>query len=411
VIEGIGERQPVYQTIIDDSADISGGVTYAITNLSQFLIDSQTGVVTLLDNPDAETEASYTFTVIATDAADNFAEQEVTLTVGNIDDSAPVFSSSNTGIVDENIGSGKPIYTAIASDESLVNFDLIGDAESLLSINNLTGVVSLNENPNFELKSSYTFTVRATDTADIPLSSEQEVTITVNNLDEIAPTIDSATTVGTIDENSGSDQIIYTVTSVDAADISGGVTYSLSEGSDSALRIDSITGDVTLVSNPDQEKQDIYTFTVIATDAAGNASERELTLNINDLDEVAPTITSDAVANSVEENSGSNQVVYTATVDDSADVSAQPISFSLAESSDAALTIDEATGEVTLTDNPDYTNKNAYSFTVIASDGAGNSNEGKSVTLSVNEAAPEPASIALVNDSGVNAEDNISSDG
>ncbi|MAV08329.1 MAG: hypothetical protein CMQ88_03905 [Gammaproteobacteria bacterium] len=411
VIEGVGVFQPVYQTLVDDSADVSGGVTYEITNLAEFTINSQTGVVTLMNNPDAETIASYTFTVIATDAAGNSAEKEVTLTVGNIDDSAPVFSSSNTGIIDENIGSGKSIYTAIATDESIVNYELIDGTDPALSIESLTGVVSLNENSDFELKSSYTFTVRATDTADEPLSSVQEVTILVNNLDEIAPTITSATTVDSVDENSGSGQVIYTVIANDLGDISEGFAYSLSEDSDSALSIDSSTGDVTLVSNPDQEKQDIYTFTVIATDAAGNASEQELTLNINDLDEVAPTITSDVVANSVEENSGSNQVVYTATVDDSADVSAQPISFSLAESSDAGLTIDETTGEVTLTDNPVYANKNAYSFTVIAADGAGNSSEGKSVTLSVNEAAPEPASIALVNDSGASAEDNISSDG
>jgi hypothetical protein len=49
-------------------------------------------------------------------------------------------------------------------------------------------------------------------------------------------------------------------------------------------------------------------------------------------------------------NSGSGQVVYTATADDSLDdVADSPITFSLSDSSDTALSIDSATGEVNAT--------------------------------------------------------------
>ena len=65
-----------------------------------------------------------------------------------------------------------------------------------------------------------------------------------------------------------------------------------------------------------------YSFAVIATDAAGNASEAQsVTLDINDLDDTAPTVTSGATAVAIDENSGAAQVIYTATADDSADVS------------------------------------------------------------------------------------------
>jgi outer membrane usher protein FimD/PapC len=40
-------------------------------------------------------------------------------------------------------------------------------------------------------------------------------------------------------------------------------------------------------------------------------------LSINDLDDAAPTITSGDTAITIDENSGSEQVVYTATADDS----------------------------------------------------------------------------------------------
>ena len=55
----------------------------------------------------------------------------------------------------------------------------------------------------------------------------------------------------------------------------------------------------------------------MATDAAGNSSERAVTLAVNDLDEVAPTVTSGATATAIDENSGAGQVVYTATSTDS----------------------------------------------------------------------------------------------
>ena len=80
-----------------------------------------------------------------------------------------------------------------------------------------------------------------------------------------------------------------------------------------------------------------------------------MTVTINDLDDAAPTITSGAVAVAIDENSGAGQVIYTATADDSGDdVAALLLLYSLAESSDAALSINAITGAVSLTTDPDH---------------------------------------------------------
>ncbi|MEC3939979.1 cadherin repeat domain-containing protein, partial [Leclercia adecarboxylata] len=84
------------------------------------------------------------------------------------------------------------------------------------------------------------------------------------------------------------------------------------------------------------------------------------TLGINNLDEVAPTITSGTIATAIDENSGAGQVIYTATATDTADISSG-VTFSLKAGSDAGLTIDPVTGAVTLTGNPDFENKASYS--------------------------------------------------
>ncbi|MGG4732507.1 beta strand repeat-containing protein [Leclercia adecarboxylata] len=305
-----------------------------------------------------------------------------------IDTHAPVFSSSSTASVDENIGAGQVVWTAVATDPSPFTYSLstIGDG-ALFSINASTGAVTLTGNPDFESKASYSFTVVATDAAGN--ASSQAVTLAVNNLDEVAPTITSGTIATAIDENSGAGQVIYTATATDNADISGGVTFSLKAGSDAGLTIDPVTGAVTLTGNPDFENKASYSFTVVATDAAGNHSSQAVTLAVNNLDEVAPAITSGTTATAINENSGAGQIVYTATATDTADISGG-VTFSLKPGSDAGLTIDPVTGAVTLTGNPDFENKASYSFTVVATDAAGN-HSSQAVTLGINnfdEVAP-----------------------
>jgi hypothetical protein len=233
-------------------------------------------------------------------------------------------------------------------DSQAYSLDLTQDNQgspisSQLSINSDTGEVSLAVDPDYETESEYNFSVVATDAAGNQ-SDVQEVTVTVDNLDEIAPVITSTDTVA-IDENSGAGQVIYTATADDSADISEGVTFSLSSDSDSALSIDATTGQVTLAVDPDHEAQSEYNFTVLASDGVNSPSEQLVTLTVNNLDEIAPTITSSATADAIDENSGAGQVIYTATADDSADIS-EGVTFSLSSDSDSALSIDAATGEV-----------------------------------------------------------------
>src|SRR5690606_3475249 len=55
--------------------------------------------------------------------------------------------------------------------------------------------------------------------------------------------------------------------------------------------IDPSSGAVTLTDNPDFESKASYSFTVVATDAAGNASTKDVTLAVNNLDEIPPSVT------------------------------------------------------------------------------------------------------------------------
>ena len=317
-------------------------------------------------------------------------------------------SSNAAGFTFEGQTNEVAITAEAAPDES--SSDDSTPVESQLNFDSATGEVTLNIDPDYETQSAYSLEVVATDAAG-NASDTQQVSVSVNNLDEIAPTITSGAPVLAIDENSGAGQVIYTVTADDSADISDDVIFSLSEDSDAGLTIDATTGEVTLTADPDYEAESQYSFAVIATDAAGNVSQAQsVTLNINDLDDAAPTVTSGATAVAIDENSGAGQVIYTATSTDLGDdVADTPITYSLEEGSDAALSIDAVTGAVTLATNPDHETQSQYSFAVIATDAAGNASDAQSVTLNIKDldyVAPTVTSgataVAVEENSGAN---------
>ena len=233
------------------------------------------------------------------------------------------------------------------------------------------------------------------DGLNLPVSDDMAVLV-----DTVAPAFVSGASAESIGENGGPDQVVYSAEASDAAT----VTYSLKETGDHALlSINAQTGAVTLVGNPDHETQASYQFTVVATDAAGNATEQTVSLDINDLDESAPVFTSAATATAIDENSGAGQVIYTATSTDDGDVSSGSITYSLETSSDPALSIDAASGKVTLTVDPDFETQESYSFAVVATDEAGNSSD-QAVTLSINDIADETSptitSVAITSATG-----------
>ena len=209
---------------------------------------------------------------------------------GIVDTFAPVFSSgasATAAAIEENIGEGQVIYQAVAMDSNSVRYSLAegGDAAAF-SIDAQTGKVTLIANPNYESQSSYSFTVVATDAAGH--SSQQNVTLAVNDVDENPPVFSSGTTAQAIAENSGAGQVVYTAVATDASEF----LYSLSGEDAAAFSINAQTGKVTLLANPDYESQSSYSFTVVATDALGNHRQQNVTLAISDVEEIPPTVSS-----------------------------------------------------------------------------------------------------------------------
>ncbi|MDX9815157.1 MAG: cadherin domain-containing protein, partial [Sulfurimonadaceae bacterium] len=269
----------------------TGTVTYTLsgTDSGKFNINSTTGILTFKSAPDYETPTDngtnnvYNVIIRATDNI-GYTDQNVAITVTNVNEAPVITSSATATAIDENSGAGQVVYTVTSTDvdaSATVSYSLSGTDASLFTIDSTSGEVTLTANPNFENKSSYSFNVIATDNGT--LTDTKAVTLAINNVNE-APVITSSATATAIDENIGAGQVVYTVTSIDV-DASATVSYSLSGTDASLFTIDSTSGEVTLTANPNFENKSSYSFNVIATDNGTLTDTKAVTLSINDVNE------------------------------------------------------------------------------------------------------------------------------
>ena len=189
LVENTGVDQTVYATV---ATAVWPAPTYAIagTDAALLVVNASTGFVTLTADPDYETKSSYSFNVTAIDAANNTsAATTVTFSITNVDEVIPTITSVTTGTdLAENSGAVQPIYTitAAANDGGTIqSYAIAGTDAGLLSVNASTGVVTLTADPDYETKSSYSFTVTASDAAGT--SNATAVTFSITDVVESLP--------------------------------------------------------------------------------------------------------------------------------------------------------------------------------------------------------------------------------
>ena len=320
---------------------------------------------------------SYSLVYEVTDGV-NDTSANVSIQVNDIND-APVFALETQDIAwDEN----NPIaFSAPASDEdanTTLSYSLSGTDAAEFSIDN-NGQVTLAENSTIadfedgDDKSVYTFTIVV---SDGELTDEQEVTVTINDLNDEAPVFTSDASF-TLDEGVTD---VTTVTTTDA-DANSTVAYSLSGADAQSFAIDN-SSDLTFVTTPDFESgKTSYEVTVTADDGA-NTTDQTITITISDLNDEAPVFTSDASFALAE---GVTEVTSLATTDADAE---SEVTYSITGGADeASFELTEA-GVLTLTVTSDFeSGKTSYEVTVTANDGVNVTNQ--TIVVSITDSNDE----------------------
>ncbi|RKR03730.1 cadherin domain-containing protein [Maricaulis maris] len=375
-------------------------LTYSVTgaDAALFSIDANTGAVSFLAPPDFETPLDadgdnvYEITVNASDGA-NTVTQAVSISVTNVNEFAPVFSSAAVDTVaEDSVGS---FYTAAATDGDgdTLTYSIAASGDgALFQIDSATGELSFVSSPDFENPADanadnvYELTLQASDGST---TTTHALVVTVTNVNA-APVITSSATANFVENGGGT---AYTVTATDGD--GDAIVYSIG-GTDAALfAINAATGAVSFLVSPDFEApadddgDNVYDITVTASDGLLSDTE-SVAISVTNENDVAPVITSAASASTAENNSGT---VYTATA---TDAEGDTISYTITGTDAALFQINASTGAVSFLTPPDFESPadnggdNVYDFTVVASDGTLTDTQAVSITVTDVDEANAP---------------------
>jgi Ca2+-binding RTX toxin-like protein len=150
------ENNPGTVYLASATAPTGDTVTYSITgrDSSLFAIDANSGAVSFITPPNHETPSDiggnnvYNFDVIAT-AAGASTTRPVTLTVNNLNDSAPVFANTSTFYVSEGILVALD-SSASDPDGDLLTYSISGTDAALFRIDSATGILSFRITTDFQ---------------------------------------------------------------------------------------------------------------------------------------------------------------------------------------------------------------------------------------------------------------------
>ena len=289
----------------DDTTDINNIFTYSINPASdpggKFSINDTTGVITLADTLDRETNESHILTVYAIDTGTppQTGTTRVIVTVDDINDNNPVFSSSHyTFEVPEDIYNG-----ANGTDEAIFMMSTISvtDADdgenkvvtlSLIHLSNETvGLFDITDDGylivlNYldrETKDHYNVIVQATDNGTLPRTSTANLTILVTDINDNAPVFEPSENNFVIEDDLSLGTIIITIKATDA-DIgsNANITYSISENGvvPEFFEIDPSSGKLFVKTTLIVEEGDQITITVTASDMGVPEMKNKTTITI-----------------------------------------------------------------------------------------------------------------------------------
>ena len=288
----IAENQPI-NTVIGNLITTNTGNTFTYSLVTGTGATDNT-LFTITGNQlkanaafDFETKNSYTVRVRTTDQGGLFFDKQLTIGVSNANEIPTNITLSNNAVT-ENQAIGTIVGNLTTTDPDTANtftYSLVtGTGATDNTLFTITGnQLKANAAFDFETKNSYTVRVRTTDQGG--LFFDKQLTIGVSNANEIPTNITLSNNAVT--ENQAIGTIVGNLTTTDP-DTANTFTYSLVTGTGATDNtLFTITGNQ-LKANAafDFETKNSYTVRVRTTDQGGLFSEKQFTININNLDNI-----------------------------------------------------------------------------------------------------------------------------
>ena len=351
----------------------------------EFEIDMNTGQVSLVQSLDYESRQQYGLTVSVTDGQFS-TTSALTITVTDVNDNTPIIDSAGPFTIMEQESANSLVGSVTASDQDsgsnaqlsfqitqqpLNLFMIVPDGSNAVQIqtaNVLDREALVQMNYFLPPNSQSEITIEVSDGGNPSLTSSVTVVITLEDINDNAPTLVNPVTEVNISESSNTGTLVTQITATDI-DIGANARVSYSLISNSLFTIDSTTGDVTLAGSLDYETNPEHTIMVYASNPDGlNSTEHNITINVIDENDNSPVFTMDPYAASVAENSSMGTLVVTVQADDADSGILGEVEYTITDGNiNDVFSIGSTSGEITVGGDLDRELFNEYTLTVTAS--------------------------------------------
>ncbi|CAE1305854.1 DCHS1_2 [Acanthosepion pharaonis] len=368
-----------------DSGNSSNGiVTYSIVSgnsKSIFLLDENTGLLTLAQKLDRETQDKYALNISSQDQGipQHVSYTLLTIQVIDVNDNTPKFERSlYHAEIAENTRKNTNIVRIVAQDEDTGANGRIrylipqGTADNMFSIDEDSGVIKTTAKLDREYKMTYQITAYAVDDGYPMRYDTTNVVITVKDINDHSPVFKSSVYHLKIPENQRYN-VIRTFVAYDADENENGkVTYRIEAGNtDQKFAIDPDTGK--LSCEPlDREKVPFYNLTLVAEDAGNpqRTGRTHVMVTVLDLNDNQPVFEQSNYSRMLPEDIPPGTFVLQVSATDADQGANKNISYSLGNNTFGLFTLNSTNGTISTIGYFDREVRSTYQFDVIATDGS-----------------------------------------
>ncbi|WP_019962479.1 cadherin repeat domain-containing protein, partial [Woodsholea maritima] len=358
------------------------GLSYSIAggaDKDSFTIDAITGELYFKTSPnyEAPTDVDRNNVYVVQIGAQNgrhTISKTVTISVGNINEFTPSWTSGGNIAVNENVTGVISTVHASDGDGQSITYSIVGGTDaSAFTINAATGALQFKTAPNYEAphdqdgNNGYALILRASDGTRY---NDKAFSVSVGNINEFTP---SWTSGGNIAVNENVTGVISTVHASDGDGQS--ITYSIVGGADAgAFTINATTGALQFKNSPDfenphdQDGNNGYVIVLRASDGTRH-NDKTFSVKINNVNEFAPSWNS---GTDISVNENFSGIVY---VPNATDGDGGAVTYSIIGGEDAGNFQMDATGKLSFKNPPnadlpgDANGDNIYRISLRASDG------------------------------------------
>lgn len=361
-------------------------VIYSIEALSppNVFSVSEDGEISLRRGLDRESKAEYRFRVVATDSGTlpQHSSTQVVITVEDVNDLAPIFNQTQYHAkISENTKTNTEIITvkAIDGDTGLngqVWYGLRNSQDrSYFNIDSTTGKITLTSEINFaDYPDGYKLRVRAQDRGRPPKSKYCMVTVNIVDVNDHTPMFSNSKYEAVVSEDRDINSKILEVKANDEdAGENARISYSfVTRTARLPFRMNSATGLITLVRPLDFEDQNVYVFTVKASDHGQppKYSTASVEVTVRDVNDNKPKFTKSLYSKRISETADIGHVVVAVEAHDLDKEST--LDYSITDGNyrnKFRITTRDNKGIITLFQRLSFNERRSYLLTVRCSDG------------------------------------------